>query len=280
MRPARRPGRRLAAALLALLGIGGCARHPDLAHWRDAGRRPRPPVRIEPVAEHSLPFCPGELRAAPEFGIEVRDGARALVVDVRDGCSRPADPTPDAAEDDAADAARRAAAAVAAAHPDIGVVLPIGTWDGRVYLLAAASGVLHAARLERPKIAWSVRVGAAIATPPQIYRGRLILQSLDNYVYCLRADNGHEMWRTRLSHRLMQPAAFWEDVALVVPEAASMLHVLDLVDGSEAGSWTLPDPDGHFVAGPAVLPGGTAAAVRAAWGSLDCTLVVLRLENG
>ena len=112
-----------------------------------------------------------------------------------------------------------------------------------------------------------MRTGSDMVTAPQVYRSRVILQSLDNYVYCLVADNGHEVWRAQASHRLTRPAAFWNDRVLLIPETSATVQVFDLYDGSDAGKWSLPDPDDYFTGAPlvmgdtAVLPWPTSSTI-------------------
>jgi hypothetical protein len=106
----------------------------------------------------------------------------------------------------------------------------------------------------------------------------VILQALDNYVYCLVADNGHEVWRAHASHRLTRPAAFWNDRVLLIPETSAGVQVLDLYDGSEAGKWSLPHPDDVFIGAPLVM-GDTVVAPHALLGGSACRLVAVHLAE-
>jgi len=64
----------------------------------------------------------------------------------------------------------------------------------------------------------------------------------------------------------------------VIPETSATLQVLDLYDGSDVGTWALPDPEDLFTGAPLVM-GDTAVAPHAPLGSRACRLVSLSLAE-
>ena len=233
-------------------------------------------MQLEPAWERELPFCPTSIRALGD-GFQLSDGARSVRMDASGaGAVSEGPPGPDAPGEGGD--AERAAAERIALRQDREVPTGVILWENRALFVDATAGVALASRAGDGKPLWSVRVAGAIVAPAQFHRARLLLQSLDNYVYCLRAENGHEVWRSRLSHRLIHPAAFWHDRVLAVPEGSSTLVLLDLWNGSENGSWTLRGPDAHFVTGPAVV-GDRVAAAHSLWGSSACRLTAMDLTE-
>jgi len=161
-------------------------------------------------------------------------------------------------------------------HPEMTPRSPLVLWGDKAFFVLPELGTLQSMSVEKGRLRWKVHAGASIVTPPQVLRGRVVVQSLDNYVYCLRAKNGHEMWRARGAARLTRPAAFWEDRVLVIPEGSATVEVFDMYDGSRAGGWTLPGDDEHFLATPLVL-GDLLIAAHAPYGSRRCSIAALRL---
>jgi hypothetical protein len=243
--------RRLFLALFLSGALVGCARGPEERHWRRLGPGP---ARVELRASwgRPLPFCPASLGAGERHVILVA-GEQRLALDPRTG-----EPVPDLAEEPAPAADRGARL----------------FWEDRTLTLYGPAGRLVASREGRLRPAWVVEFGTAVEAPLQLHRGRVVVQALDNYVYALRARNGHELWRTRLSHRLTRAGAFWEDQFLSIPANAGRLVVLDLRDGSESGSWSLEDPAERFVSGPVVV-GDRVVAAASPWGAGSCSALGL-----
>ena len=240
-------------ALAAMSILVACRGAPEAAYWKDHRSRPRPLPSLEfsPAWEVPSPVCPEWIR--------VDHGAGLLLLHGPDGAHhmRVAD----------------GAAAKAPAGGDPPSAAEPLTWLGRSYHLRPEAGAVEMERHGKP--AWTFRAAAGVVVPPQIYRGRLLIQSLDNYVYCLRADNGHELWRTRAPDRLTRAAAFWNDRALVIPEGSDQVLALDLSDGSPAGSWQLPQGSPRrFVTG-AKVAGDRVLVVHAAYGSAECDVLAL-----
>lgn len=247
---------RLRSLLLPLLlwgSLAGCARSPDERHWRRIGPGPAR-VELRAAWDRPLPFCPASLRAG-ERHVTLVAGEQSLALDPRTG-----EPVADPEEE-------------AAPPADRGMRL---RWEDRVLTLYGPAGRLVANREGRPRPAWVVEFGTAVEAPLQLHRGRVLVQALDNYVYALWARNGHELWRTRLSHRLTRAGAFWEDQFLSIPANAGRLVVLDLRNGSESGAWSLEDPAERFVTGPAVL-GNRVIAAAGPWGARSCRAVGLEI---
>jgi outer membrane protein assembly factor BamB len=68
---------------------------------------------------------------------------------------------------------------------------------GRVFIADAETHRVIALSARDGQTLWSFRAGARIDTPPTIHQGRCLFGSRDGWVYCLRADDGALVWRTR-----------------------------------------------------------------------------------
>ena len=127
---------------------------------------------------------------------------------------------------------------------------PAVTWvvapDGRFRYRALPEGRVEMERKGRRrwKPRWSLRVAGGTPAPPLTVGVLLFFGSLDNQVYGVRADNGHELWRADLFGRVSWPLLPWQgtlrpadaepigaDLVLVLPDDGSRLVALDAYDG-------------------------------------------------
>ncbi len=261
---------------LAAAGTLACV-PPEADYWRDRRNhaRPLPYVKLQQIWDHPATLCPETLSDAGDDRVLLHGAQGSAWMDAS-GMSAPASeaglPDGEAAHDEIirrvlerhfAEPVQPTAAAV---------------WRELAIVVVPERRSAHAVHLRKERVVWTVHTGSHMLTAPQVYRSRVILQSLDNYVYCLLADNGHEVWRTQASHRLTRPAAFWNDRVLLIPETSSTVQVFDLYDGSDAGKWSLPDPDDYFTGAPLVM-GDTVVASHALAGSPACRLVAIALAE-
>lgn len=142
----------------------------------------------------------------------------------------------------------------------------------------------------RWKPRWSLRVAGGTPAPPLSIGVLLFFGSLDNQVYSVRADNGHELWRADLFGRVSWPLLPWQgtlrtgetepigaELVLAMPDDGSRLVALDSYDGRRAA--TLELPEGYALVPPArVLADGRVVALRQGYAEDDLSLVVYRLE--
>lgn len=263
-------------ACLAVAGTLGCVA-PEADYWRDhrLHRRPLPHVTLQALWDHPSTICPESLSDAGEHGVLLHHADGFLWMDPQGVSTEAPRPDPPPGKDAQDEIIRR----VLQRHfgeP----VQPTGAsiWRDLAMVAVPQRSTVHAIHLRKQRIVWTVRTGSRPVTAPQIYRSRVVVQALDNYIYCLTADNGHEIWRTQASHRLTRPAGFWKDRVLVIPETSAKLQVFDLFDGSKAGTWSLPHPDDLFTGAPLVM-GDTVVAPHAPVGSQNCSLVAVSLEE-
>lgn len=251
----------------------GCRRDPDAAAWRAlAALPPAPPLPLEPAWDVEAPFCPQEIVPAPPGRVALRAAGDAALLQTADGAPLPGPAPGPASVDSATASAERAVDAAGAFAGRTAIAL----WDGLALFALPGRGRLVAFDLESSRVHWEFRAAADARAAPQVVRGRVLFQSLDNHLYCLRAKNGHEVWRVRAGARLTRPAAPWRDRVLVIAEGSAEVEAFDLRDGSPAGKWTLPAADVRFVAGPQVADDLLVAAY-AGFGASRCRLVALRL---
>lgn len=70
---------------------------------------------------------------------------------------------------------------------------------GLVFTCSPATNEVVALEAQNGQTRWRVAVGDAVDTPPTFYRSRLYFGSADGWVYCLRAEDGAEVWRYRVA---------------------------------------------------------------------------------
>ncbi len=261
---------------LAAAGALACV-PPEADYWRDRRNhaRPLPHVKLQQIWDHPATLCPETLSDAGDERVLLHGAHGSAWMDAS-GRSAPAEepdlPHGEAAHDEIIRQVLRRHFGEPV-RPTAAVV-----WRELAIVVVPERRSAHAVHLRKKRVVWTVRTGSHMVTAPQVYRSRVILQSLDNYVYCLLADNGHEVWRAQASHRLTRPAAFWNDRVLLIPETSATVQVFDLYDGSDAGKWSLPDPDDYFTGAPLVM-GDTAVAAHAPAGSATCRLVAIALAE-
>jgi hypothetical protein len=268
------PDLRLAAVLVAALAAG-CRRDPDALTWRAPQNAPTPPaLEFVLLWDVPAPFCPREIDPAMTGQAGLRDASTGTSIRLEDGLEVPAaaepppDPPPPAA-----------AAEVLDRHPEFAGHTSLTPWGGWALFALPAQRTLVAFDVEKERVAWQFRAAAATVVAPQVVRGRVVLVSLDNHLYCLRAKNGHEIWRARTAARLDLATAFWRDRVIAAPEGSPELEAFHLRDGSRAGKFPLGDPAARVIAAPAVIEDVLVVAY-ARYGSPACRLRAARLREG
>jgi outer membrane protein assembly factor BamB len=121
----------------------------------------------------------------------------------------------------------------------------VGSGDGNIYALDAASGALR----------WKFRTGGVVHASPAIANGILYIGSWDSYFYAIDARSGQERWRfkTGEDHELanqvgIQSSALIADGLVYFGCRDSNLYALDAVTGakkwvySNKGSWVISTP--------------------------------------
>lgn len=69
--------------------------------------------------------------------------------------------------------------------------------DGRVFFGSSVDGKLHAVDAATGKSLWSFPTRAPIRFAPTFHQGRVYATSDDGCLYCLRANDGHLLWKKR-----------------------------------------------------------------------------------
>ena len=230
-----------------------------------------PPLEFSLLWDVPAPFCPGELAAQLPGQVELGDGPTRTRIRLTDGQEVALEPTsepPLAAESDRE----------LALHPEFNGRTDSVRWEGLALFALPQRATLVAFDLENDRIAWEFHAAAATRVAPQVDRGRVELASLDNHLYCLRASNGHQLWRVRTAARLGLAAALWRDRVIVAPEGAPELESFHLRDGSRAGKFELGDATARAISAPAVIEDVLLVAY-ARYGSSACRLRAARLRE-
>jgi outer membrane protein assembly factor BamB len=267
------------ALCLALLALSAC-RPPEADYWADRRERPRPfsAVQFQVAWDRDLPFCPSEMAVDPGAGATLTGSGRSLTLD-SGGNEVPAPESAPAPEELSAEQMAVVGSALDRIHDGPVETTPAVLWRELALVGVPETGTLHAVDLRKGRVRWSVRTAGRLRAAAQVYHSRVLLQSLDNHLYCLYPDNGHEAWRALASHRLSRAASFWRDRILLIPETSTSIQAFDLFDGTPAGKWTLPHEDVAFSGAPVVLD-DLVLAPYAVYGSSSCSLVALRLLEG
>lgn len=121
----------------------------------------------------------------------------------------------------------------------------VGSGDGNIYALDAASGALR----------WKFRTGNVVHASPAIANGMVYIGSWDSYFYALDAASGQERWRfkTGEDHEIanqvgIQSSALIADGVVYFGCRDSNLYALDALSGSKKwvysnkGSWVISTP--------------------------------------
>jgi hypothetical protein len=217
------------------------------------------------------PFCPREIGPASPGNAWLGDGSAHAGIRLADGLEAPAPAALPPGPPAAADLDR---------YPEFTGRTSSSSWGGWQLFALPERRALVAFDVEKERIEWEFRAAAATPVAPLVVRGRVLLVSLDNHLYCLRARNGHEIWRARSTARLGLAPALWRDRVIVAPEGPQELEVYHLRDGSRAGSFSLGDSAARAVAAPVVIE-DVLVVPYARYGSPDCRLRAARLwERG
>jgi outer membrane protein assembly factor BamB len=121
----------------------------------------------------------------------------------------------------------------------------VGSGDGNIYALDAASGALR----------WKFRTGNVVHASPAIANGMVYIGSWDSYFYAIDARSGHERWRfkTGEDHEIanqvgIQSSATIAEGMVYFGCRDSNLYALDAVSGVKKwayptkGSWVISTP--------------------------------------
>jgi outer membrane protein assembly factor BamB len=121
----------------------------------------------------------------------------------------------------------------------------VGSGDGNIYALDAASGALR----------WKFRTGNVVHASPAIADGMVYIGSWDSYFYAIDAASGQERWRfkTGEDHEIANQVGIQSSAAVVDGMVYfgcrdSNLYALDAVSGtkkwaySNKGSWVISTP--------------------------------------
>jgi outer membrane protein assembly factor BamB len=108
----------------------------------------------------------------------------------------------------------------------------VGSGDGNIYALDAASGALR----------WKFRTGNVVHASPAIANGMVYIGSWDSYFYAIDARSGHERWRfkTGEDHEIVNQVGI-QSSAIIAEDMVyfgcrdSNLYALDAVSGVKSG---------------------------------------------
>ena len=79
---------------------------------------------------------------------------------------------------------------------------------GKVHVAGVDAHTVHALNADDGEAAWTYTADARVDSPPTIYEGLAIFGSADGRVYCLRDDDGAEVWRFDAAPRQKRVVAF------------------------------------------------------------------------
>jgi outer membrane protein assembly factor BamB len=117
----------------------------------------------------------------------------------------------------------------------------VGSYDGRVYAIDAATG--------RPR--WTHTLGNSIYANPTIIGDRLVLGDLGGTLWALRLDDGRPLWSTRTGSFIYSSGAVWRD-SVYVGSYDGRLYAVDPSNGHIRWSFSAGSP----ISGtPAVVAG-------------------------
>jgi outer membrane protein assembly factor BamB len=113
---------------------------------------------------------------------------------------------------------------------------PAAVANGTVYF-GSGDGYVYAFSESRSDLSWRRRTGAGVQGVAAVDT-RLLVASLDNFVYCFSLNNGKDLWRRQLPGRLSAQPVTASDGALFTPLSSDAAIVLGLRDGKRVN--TLP----------------------------------------
>jgi outer membrane protein assembly factor BamB/SAM-dependent methyltransferase len=92
----------------------------------------------------------------------------------------------------------------------------------KVYVAKPDAHTLYALDMESGKEIWQFTANGRIDSPPTIHKGMVLVGSKDGYVYCLRASDGHLVWRF-LAAPTDKRIAYFDQVESTWPVHGSVL---------------------------------------------------------
>ncbi|MCX5674976.1 MAG: PQQ-binding-like beta-propeller repeat protein [Planctomycetota bacterium] len=98
----------------------------------------------------------------------------------------------------------------------------------KVFVAAVDAHTMHALDAGSGKPAWSFTAGSRVDSPPTLHQGRVLFGSADGWVYCLRAADGHLIWRFRVAPQDRRVMAM-EQLESAWPVSGSVLVQNDAV---------------------------------------------------
>jgi outer membrane protein assembly factor BamB len=109
---------------------------------------------------------------------------------------------------------------------------------GLVYLADSESHRVIAVSAADGRTRWSFRADGRVDSPPTIHRGRCLFGSRDGWVYCLRADDGELVWRSRAAPAEQFLVAYGQiESAWPVPGCVAVID--DVVVAAAGRTWNV-----------------------------------------
>jgi len=176
---------------LVVAGTFGCVA-PEADYWKNRRKhaRPLPHVTLQQAWDYPTTGCPEKLSDAGD-GRVLLHGVDGFMWMDASGVTAPASPVEPQHSTGAEEELIRQVLQRHFGEPVQATSAAI--WRDLAMVVVPDRGTAHAVHLGKERVVWTVRTGSRMVVAPQVYRSRVIVQSLDNYIYCLVADNGHGM---------------------------------------------------------------------------------------
>ena len=115
------------------------------------------------------------------------------------------------------------------------------TQNPETLIFGSKNGEIHSYHKLRGKKLWSGKAGGEISSLTFFEEDKILVGSLDNFLYLFSAKDGNLIWKRRLPYRLTEKPLITDKAALVANIGSSDGFIIELEKGKVINRISLPD---------------------------------------
>ncbi len=115
------------------------------------------------------------------------------------------------------------------------------TQNSETLVFGSSNGEIHSYNKFTGKKLWSGKAGGAITSLTFFQENKILVGSLDNFLYLFSGGDGNLIWKRRLPNRLTETPLIRDGIALVANTGSSTAFIIELKKGKIINRISLPE---------------------------------------
>lgn len=115
------------------------------------------------------------------------------------------------------------------------------TENRKTVFIGSKNGDLQVFDRIKSKRLWNGKVGGEITSIIFFEPDKILVGSMDNFLYMFSADKGNLIWKRRLANRLTEKPLIIDKIAFIANNGNSLASIIDLTDGKVINRISLPE---------------------------------------